>query len=181
MSFQLPSLTRKGLVFVVTCACALCLVIFTFAKADAGDIRVVYSLDNRQNDQEIIRLINEADKYVYFAIYYFSQKNIAEALIRAKNRGVKIWGISDLAASTDANKEVLAKLGSVGINVESQKHVDGIMHIKALVTDKAYASGSYNWTSAATEANDEILEIGTNRDVHDQYLDIIKRILFKNQ
>lgn len=146
-----------------------------------SQFRVVYSLDRRANDQEIIRLVNEADKYVYFAIYYFTQRNIADALIRAKERGVIVRGINDRDASLDSNKNVDEALRAAGIPIEVQKHQDGIMHIKALVTDKAYASGSYNWTNAATEANDEVLEIGTNRSVHDQYLAIIKKVLAANQ
>ena len=146
-----------------------------------SQFRVVYSLDRRANNQEIIRLINEADKYVYFAIYYFSEKSIADALVRAKERGVAVRGINDRDASQDANKSVDTELSAAGIPVEVQKHEDGIMHIKALVTDKAYASGSYNWTTAATESNDEILEIGTDRSVHDQYLAIIKKVLAANQ
>ena len=130
----------------------------TAARYDS-QFKVVYSLDHRNTDSEIIRLINGADRYVYFAVYYFSKTDIADALIRAKQRGLDVQGITDAAASLDTNKEVLALLEKAGIAVETQKHQDGIMHMKAVVTDKAYASGSYNWTDSATEANDEILEM----------------------
>jgi len=143
--------------------------------------RVVYSLDKRDTDSEIIRLINGADRYVYFAIYYFTKTDIADALIRAQKRGVTVWGITDAVASLDSNKNIMDILHAAGISVETQKHQDGIMHMKAVVTDKAYASGSYNWTDSATESNDEVLEIGTDRSVHDQYLDIIKKVLLANQ
>lgn len=143
--------------------------------------RVIYSLDKRANDQEIVRLINEADKYAYFGIYYFTERDIADALIRAKNRGVIVRGITDAAASLGSNKTVMEMLLAAGVPVETQKHEDGIMHMKVLVTDKAYASGSYNWTASATEANDEVLEIGTDPAVRGRYLDIIKRVLAKNQ
>jgi phosphatidylserine/phosphatidylglycerophosphate/cardiolipin synthase-like enzyme len=143
--------------------------------------RVVYSLDRRDTDSEIIRLINGADRYVYFAIYYFTKTDIADALIRAQKRGVTVWGITDAAASLDSNKNIMDILRAAGISVETQKHQDGIMHMKAIVTDKAYASGSYNWTASATESNDEVLEIGTDKSVHDQYLAIIKKVLLTNQ
>jgi len=143
--------------------------------------KVVYSLDSRNTDREIIRLIDGADRYIYFAIYYFTKADIAEALIRAKRRGVLIWGITDNVASLDSNKNTIAALRDAGIVVETQKHQDGIMHMKAIVTDKAYASGSYNWTDSATNANDEILEIGTDKSVHDQYLSIIKKVLTINR
>lgn len=142
--------------------------------------RVVYSLDKKQNDQEIVKLINDADKYVYFAIYFFTKNEIASALIRAKKRGLVVWGITDAGASLDSNKNIVEELRSAGIAVEVQKRKEGIMHLKTVVTDKAYASGSYNWTKSATVSNDEILEIGTNESVRKQYLKIIQRLLVDN-
>ena len=148
------------------------------ARAESrADTRVIYSLDKRQNDRELIKLIDNANKYVYFAIYYFSEKDIADALVRAKKRGLVVWGITDRDADQDVNKDVVSELQNAGITVESQRHLDGIMHIKALVTDQAYASGSYNWTEAATDANDEILEIGSDENARKQYLSIIQKIL----
>jgi len=163
----------------------LVLLILSIRSLIAADIdsrfRVIYSLDYRHNDREIISLIDNADAYVYFAVYYFNKNNIADALIRAKHRGVIVWGIMDNEASLDTNKNILAELRAAGIAIETQKHPEGIMHVKALVTDHAYASGSYNWTSAATNVNDEILEIGSDESVRRQYLDIIKKILTTNQ
>jgi len=146
-----------------------------------SQIQVHYSLDRRQNDKELINVIDSADKYVYFAIYFFTKDNIAQALVRAKKRGLVVWGIMDREAGYDSNKNILAKLESAGITVEKQKHPDGIMHIKALVTEKAYVSGSYNWTASANNINDEVTEIGTNEGVRKQYLEIIKKILIINQ
>jgi phosphatidylserine/phosphatidylglycerophosphate/cardiolipin synthase-like enzyme len=172
----------KRLIVELSVALVLIFVVVFSAHAEIGsEFKVVYSLDHRDTDQEIVKLVNNANHYVYFAIYYFSKENIAEALIRAKQRGLDVRGITDAAASLDANRQVVAELRAAGVPLETQKHLDGIMHMKALVTDKAYASGSFNWTGAATEANDEVLEIGTNASVRDQYLSIIKKVLLKNQ
>ncbi|MCX6763356.1 MAG: phospholipase D-like domain-containing protein [Candidatus Moranbacteria bacterium] len=144
--------------------------------------QIFYSLDKKQNDQEIIKLINSSDKYIYFAIYTFTKDNIADALIAAKQRGVLVWGITDTAeAFSDYEKPIVEKLRAAGVVVETQKHPDGIMHIKAIVTDKAYAIGSYNWTQSATVANDEILEIGKDKNLHNQYFNILKNLLINNQ
>ena len=51
------------------------------------------------------------------------------------------------------------------------------MHIKAIVTDSAYAIGSYNWTGSATTENDELLEIGTDATLRQSYENILKRLL----
>jgi len=144
--------------------------------------RVLYSLDARQNDQEIVKLIDNAHQYAYFAVYTFTKDDIADALIRAKKRGVVVWGITDRdQAASSFESPLVARLEAAGIPVETQKHMDGIMHVKALVTENAYASGSYNWTESATVANDEVLEIGTNPYVHKYYFEIVKKILLANR
>ena len=142
--------------------------------------RVVYSLDQKANDKEIVKLIDNADKYVYFAIYYFTKNNIADALIRAKKRGLEVRGLTDRQASGESNKSTIEKLKSAGIDIKIRNNNEGIMHIKALVTDNAYASGSFNWTQSATISNDEIIEIGSNDSVRKKYLEILEKLLQKN-
>jgi hypothetical protein len=146
----------------------------------ASQFQVIYSLDQKSNNKEIINLIDNAHKYIYFAIYYFTKDDIANALIRAQKRGVKVWGITDREASLASNKNIIEKLRKADVNIEVRKNDEGIMHMKAIVTDKAYASGSYNWTGSATLSNDEILEIGSNKSVRKQYLQIIQRLLENN-
>jgi len=147
-----------------------------------NQFKVIYNLDKKQNDQEIIKLINRADKYVYFAVFTFTKDDIADALVKAKQRGVVVWGITDLEQSQQAYEQpIIQKLLGAGIPIETQKHFDGIMHMKLIVTDKAYGMGSYNWTESATTANDEVLEIGTNRYLHDRYLAIVQKLLVANQ
>jgi len=146
-----------------------------------SQFRVIYSLDQKANNKEIISLIDNANSYIYFAIYYFTKDDIATAFIRAKKRGVNVWGITDREASLGSNKNIIEKLRNAGVDIDVRKNDEGIMHVKAIVTDKAYASGSYNWTGSATISNDEILEIGTNEGVRKQYLEILKKLLQKNK
>jgi phosphatidylserine/phosphatidylglycerophosphate/cardiolipin synthase-like enzyme len=176
-----PELFRLAMIGMLIGICLISVTSLIVTSHYNSQFRVIYSLDRRQNDQEIIQLINDADKYVYFAIYFFTKNNIADALIRAKERGLVVWGITDALASEDSNKNIVDKLKSAGISIETQKHQEGIMHLKLLVTDKAYASGSYNWTAGATAVNDEVLEIGTNNSVREKYLTIMKKVLLANQ
>lgn len=151
----------------------------TVAASTTG-VRVVYSLDKKQNDQEIIALIRDAQKYIYFAMYEFTLKDIADALVAAKERGVNVRGLVDAGESANSyDAPVIAELRSAGIPVFAEHHADGsgIMHIKAIVTDGAYASGSYNWTASATNENDEVLEIGTDPALRARYEEIVKGLV----
>lgn len=152
----------------------------TVSAPATGTTRVVYSLDQKQNDQEIIALIDAAKTHIYFAIYEFTLKDIADALVAAKKRGVEVRGLVDSGESANSyNKPIIKELLDAGISVVTEKHQtgNGIMHIKTLVTDSAYATGSYNWTSSATNVNDEVLEIGTDPALRQAYENILMKLL----
>lgn len=152
----------------------------TVSAPPANSVRVIYSLDQKQNDKEIIALIDAAKTRIYFAIYTFTLPSIADALVAAKKRGVEVRGLVDSGQSSDSyGAPITAKLLAAGIPIVVEKHAtgNGIMHIKALVTDFAYVMGSYNWTNSATTINDEILEIGTDETLRQAYENILKKLL----
>ncbi len=152
----------------------------TVTAPASGTVRVVYSLDQKQNDKEIIALIDAAKSHIYFAIYTFTLPSIADALVAAKKRGVDVRGIMDSGQSSNSyGAPILEKLLSAGISLVAEKHAtgNGIMHIKLLVTEQAYVFGSYNWTNSATTINDEIIEIGTDPALRQTYENILKKLL----
>jgi phosphatidylserine/phosphatidylglycerophosphate/cardiolipin synthase-like enzyme len=139
-------------------------------------VRVLYNRDVEMN-QELINIIRSADKYVYFAIYTFTRQDVKDALLGAKYRGLEVRGIMDKEqnAKIDLQEKIFKELREAGIPVYQQDH-SAIMHIKTVVTEKAYASGSYNWTASATDSNDEIMEIGTEETIRKQYEDILEKL-----
>ncbi len=151
----------------------------TIASPAPGTVRVLYSLDRKENDKELIALIDAAKSHIYFAIYTFTLKDVADALVAAKERGLDVRGIIDSGqAASSYGAPIVKELVAAGIPVETEKHADGsgIMHIKMMVTDQAYALGSYNWTGSATTINDEILEIGTDPTLRQTYENILTRL-----
>ena len=150
------------------------------AAPAAGTTRIVYSLDKKQNDAELIALIDNAKDHVYFAIYTFTLPSIADALVAAKKRGVDVRGVMDSGQATGSyGKPILDELTAAGVPIVFEKHAsgNGIMHVKALVTESAYAIGSYNWTSSATTINDEVLEIGTDPALRQAYENLLWKLL----
>jgi hypothetical protein len=147
-----------------------------------ASVRVLYSLDGKRNDKALIKLIDGAESHVYFAIYEFTLADVADALAAAERRGVNVQGLVD-AGETRKSYEapIIARLRRAGIALETERHADGngIMHVKALVTDSAYAIGSYNWTASATAENDELLEIGTDPALVRRYTSLLRRLLTK--
>jgi phosphatidylserine/phosphatidylglycerophosphate/cardiolipin synthase-like enzyme len=140
---------------------------------------VIYSLDERHNDEELVALIEAARSHISFAIYTFTLDSVADALIAAKARGVEVRGLVDSGQATKSfEKPFIERLVAAGIPILTEQHGSkgGIMHIKLLVTDRAYALGSYNWTASATKRNDEILEIGTDPTLRQTYENILRKL-----
>ena len=151
----------------------------TITTPTTGTARIIYSLDAKQNDKELIAIINDAQDHIYFAIYTFTHPDIADALVKAKRRGVDVRGLMDSEQSRSSySAPIVAAMNAASIPLLTEKHAsgNGIMHIKLLVTEKAYAFGSYNWTRSATTLNDEILEIGTDPNTLKAYEHILKRL-----
>lgn len=151
---------------------------YRYLPRQQRQIEVYYNQD-RQLNKEIVNVIRDADKFVYFAIYTFTRSDIKDALLAAKYRGLNVVGINDRNqySSLEAQKKIVDELKSKGIPVYQQDH-EAIMHMKVVVTEKAYASGSFNWTSAATNLNDEVLEVGRDEAVRIKYQRILEE-LFK--
>ncbi len=132
------------------------------------DIKVYFS-PNGGCRRAIITEIDSAKKEILVAMYYFTNREIAQALVRAKDRGVKIKVLLDESQT----KEKFSKyryLINRGMNV----HIDrknGLMHNKfAIIDGFILITGSYNWTSSAEHKNRENLLIIKNKDLAQRYI-----------
>ena len=145
----------------------------------AHEISVYYNQDHPLN-LEVINAVKDADHFVYFAVYTFTRADIQSAILGAKYRGLDVVGITDKSQYEQASgqKQLIDGLRQAGIPVYEQDS-SGIMHMKALVTDKEYLSGSYNWTTSATEVNDEVLEVGRDPGIRAQYQNILRELFEK--
>lgn len=149
---------------------------YSYKYQPSHQVEVYYNQDKLLNN-EIISKIREADKYVYFAIYTFTRTDIKDALLAAKYRGLEVIGLTDREQyqKLESQKKIIDELREKGIPIYTQDH-SAIMHLKTLVTEKAYVSGSFNWTSSATNSNDEVLEIGYDPKIREKYETILKEI-----
>ena len=172
-----PNAKEKIYVAIILLLIAVCFQFYyTYRYQPAHEIEVYYNQEHALNS-EIVNEIRDADKFVYFAVYTFTRLDIAQALLAAKYRGLTVVGLTDKSqySQLDQQKKLIDELKNNGIPVYTQDHL-AIMHLKVLVTDKAYASGSFNWTSAATNLNDEVLEIGRDENIRQKYQNILEEM-----
>lgn len=173
---------KKDIAYLIVIAVLIALCgqfYYSYRYLPAHQIEVYYNQDHPLNE-EIINLTRDANKFVYFAIYTFTRQDIKDALLAAKYRGLTVVGITDRTQYGQATgqKAIINELRDAGIPVYEQDHL-AIMHMKVLVTEKGYASGSFNWTSAATNLNDEILEVGHDEAIRQNYQGILEELFKK--
>lgn len=152
---------------------------YHYVPYKARQIEVFYNRDTEAN-RKVIETIQNADKFVYFAVYTFTRNDIKDALLGAKHRGLTVRGVTDKdqIAKIELQRKIVKELRDAGIPIAVQDHL-GIMHLKTVVTDKGYVSGSYNWTAAATNLNDEVIEVGTDEAIRKQYQRVLEELLEK--
>lgn len=152
---------------------------YSYKYLPTKQVEIFYNRDIEANEK-IKNVIYDADKFVYFAIYTFTKADIKDALLGAKHRGLDVVGLTDKeqTENIEQQRDIISELRQAGIPVYVQSH-SSLMHIKTLVTDKGFVSGSYNWTANATNSNDEVLEVGTDEVLRRKYEDVVKEVLEK--
>jgi phosphatidylserine/phosphatidylglycerophosphate/cardiolipin synthase-like enzyme len=127
---------------------------------------------NGKCEDKILHLINNAQKSIYIQSYSFTSRKIAKALIKDKNRGVKIKMIVDRSLFDPKNKHSRIKsILATGIPVWVDKDVS-IQHNKVMIIDqKIVETGSYNYTVSANHYNAENVLIIKSPELAAGYLE----------
>lgn len=107
-----------------------------------------------------VALLDGAQTRVDIAVFDLTNPAIADALLRARKRGIPVRLITDARQSQgDREKEHLAALQKSGVDIRVNQH-EGLMHLKLFLVDgKVAALGSYNATLAASRSNEELLAV----------------------
>ena len=114
----------------------------------------------------VLREIGSAKKELLVAVYAFTSDDLANALVQARKRGVAVQILLDRdfdfanpsskGKFFDAQKIPLRRVsGAKPVGAEKDA---GLMHQKFAIIDRSVVlAGSYNWTYAAENSNDENL------------------------
>ncbi len=102
----------------------------------------------------LIDMISRANESIHVMIYGFTLDALADALIRAAERGVDVKVLIE-AESTGWKGSEHEKLIAHGVDVKLDSNPD-LMHHKVMIIDgRIVITGSYNWTWSAEKNNDE--------------------------
>ena len=121
----------------------------------AGSIEVAFSPNNGVTEV-VVKAIGEAKQTLLVSAYSFTSKDIAEALLEAKKRGVTVKIILDKSQVSQkySSSTFFANQGfDLRIDVKHAIYHDKVM----IIDDKTVMTGSFNFTKAAETKNAENL------------------------
>jgi phosphatidylserine/phosphatidylglycerophosphate/cardiolipin synthase-like enzyme len=116
----------------------------------------------------VIEVIDQSKTEVLVQAYGFTHNAIAQSLVRAHHRGVKVRVLLDQKTQT-SNRYVIGVLTDADIAVRQDgKHA--IAHNKVMVIDQIVViTGSFNFTNSAETRNAENVLILKSPDLAQQY------------
>jgi hypothetical protein len=128
--------------------------------------------------QRIISEINNARQCIYVAMAWFTDRDIASAIIEAKNKNVVV---DVILSSNTQNETVKLMFRGANINVHSFETGDsrGIMHHKfCLIDSKISINGSYNYSYNASNNNVENIHVTDDFSIYRQLLSEFDRLKY---
>jgi phosphatidylserine/phosphatidylglycerophosphate/cardiolipin synthase-like enzyme len=125
----------------------------------SASVEVLYAPGDAPLDR-VVKLYQQAKRYIYVSVYGFTYPRAVEALIAAKKRGVDVRMLTDQERTQELKQHTaLQTLRLAGIPIRVNQH-DGLMHLKQVVIDdEINTSGSMNHTTSGNLYNDERMDI----------------------
>jgi phosphatidylserine/phosphatidylglycerophosphate/cardiolipin synthase-like enzyme len=120
--------------------------------------------------EAVVREVDRARDVILVQSYSFTSLPVADALVRAKARGVAVRVLLDRSDETAKGSQLPTLLdGKVEVNVDDRH---AIAHNKVMVIDRTVVlTGSFNFTAAAELVNAENLLVVRNAALARRYAD----------
>lgn len=159
-------LTGRG---VLHCVPTVFILLYVFSSPTFGETQVLFSPRGSIRDH-ILENMRDCSSSLEIAIYEFTSGDIAEALVAAANRGIRIGIVMD---KKQAEKEgsLYDFLKDEGFDVHLVKgRVGGSMHNSFVIFDnRLVLTGSYEWTEYAEKFNYENVIITDEKPIVEMY------------
>ncbi len=145
------------------------ILLFVFCKPEPTEIEVYFSPEGGAEDAVIGEIVS-AKREIDVAMYSFTNRRIAQALIDAKQRGVRVRVLVESGSLEDPfSKAKFLYSNGIDVKVYSSKE-GGILHHKFAIYDgKRVTTGSFNWTSFAEHRNAEDLVLVKSKSIAQKY------------
>lgn len=182
---------RQGVAVVAIGLCVVAANVHSSVSLPAtGRVEVAFS--PRDDPQALLtRVIGAARKTIHVQAYVFTSQPIADALIAAHRRGVKVEVLADAGMNRRGTGKALPKLLEAGVPLAFETRY-AAAHNKVVIIDPqgpgcALVTGSYNFTWSARNRNAENIVVHhdncalarhflDNWRVHRKDAEVVKRL-----
>src|SRR5690554_2905190 len=128
--------------------------------------------------QRIISEIQNANQSIFLAMAWFTDRDIANAIIGAKNRNITV----DIILSSNVQNETVKQMfkdNNVSIHAFETGDARGIMHHKfCLIDNKISINGSYNYSYNASNNNVENIQVTDDVNTYRQLFAEFERLKY---
>ena len=146
------------------------LLAITVEAADCQRNWQVYFSPKGGCTEAVVETLSKAKASVLVQAYSFTSAPIAEALVNAKKRGVRVQVILDDSQRTEKYSSATFLLHAGVPTLIDPKHA--IAHNKVMVIDgHVVITGSFNFTKAAEESNAENLLVINDAEMARKYIE----------
>ncbi|HII29832.1 hypothetical protein COT48_04380 [Candidatus Woesearchaeota archaeon CG08_land_8_20_14_0_20_47_9] len=112
------------------------------------------------------RLIDNADQEINFEAFSFTLKSIADALVNAQSRGVKVSGIFEYQQKSQYSQHDSLKARGLNVTWDNLREK---LHSKVFIIDDTVVTGSFNPSMNGDTRNDESVVVVHNKELAEQY------------
>lgn len=121
--------------------------------------------EDEDNMQSLIYSLRVAQKSIDLAVFTITHNKLYYAIKDAYKQGVSIRIITDDECSKNLGSDVV-RLAALGVPVKLDNSVKFHMHHKfAIIDSRLLITGSFNWTTQASENNQENIIFIENEDL----------------
>jgi len=128
--------------------------------------------------QRILGEINRAQKSIYLAMAFFTDRDIANEIIEAKKRNLTI----DIILSSNAQNETVKQMfkdSHISVHAFNTGDERGMMHHKfCLIDEKISINGSYNYSYNASNNNVENIHVSDSLEIYRQLFTEFERLKY---
>ncbi len=116
----------------------------------------------------VVNAISQAKQSVYFMTFSFTSREIANALLLAKERGVELKGVMETSQISQYSMYELLKFQ--GTDVQKDKNKKNLHHKVFIIDNETIVTGSFNPTEGGDKRNDENVLIIKDKAIAEKFL-----------
>jgi phosphatidylserine/phosphatidylglycerophosphate/cardiolipin synthase-like enzyme len=130
--------------------------------------------------ENILAQVNAAQSSIRFLSFSFTYDEVGQAMLQRVGEGVTVEGVFEKRGSETEYSE-LPSLYCAGLNVRQDGNPYALHHKVIIIDDHTVLTGSFNFSSNATNSNDENMIIIKDRDIASLYIEEFNRMMAQSK